>query len=82
VLSALHNASVSRIASSVSSFSIEVFSVVLVSGLGSGACSETEVSANNSSTIVVIPEVVRSQWSPLSISSFSFNPTFSGDSEF
>jgi hypothetical protein len=44
--------------SSVSSFSIEVFSVVSVSGVGSNTFTEAHVSADNSGTVVVIPEVV------------------------
>jgi hypothetical protein len=54
---------------------------VWISGMGSSTCSETEVSANNGGTIVVIPEVVRGEWSPCTSLS-SFNPSFSSDSEF
>jgi len=82
VSSAFKNLSVSCSTSSVSSFSVEGSSVVMVSGSGSNTSSELHVSANNLSTVVVIPEVVRGQWSPSAIFGFSFNPTFSGDSEF
>ena len=57
VLSALGNASSTSMASSVTDW-IEVSSVVSISGVSSGTSSETEVSANNLGTVVVIPEVV------------------------
>jgi len=83
ILSALENREVSSMASSVTSFGIESFSVVLISlSFLSGTLTVTEILADNSSTMVVIPEVVRSQWSPLSIFTSSFNPAFSCDSEF
>jgi hypothetical protein len=50
--------------------------------MSSGTGSISHVSADNLGTVVVIPEVVRGQWSPFAISGFSFNPTFTGDSEF
>jgi hypothetical protein len=60
---------------------IEVSSVVVISGLGSNTSTVSQVSANDLSTVVVIPEVVRSKWSP-NTSVLSFNPTFSSNSEF
>jgi hypothetical protein len=54
----------------------------VVSGLSSSTSSISHISADNLGTVVVIPEVVRGQWSPFSISGSSFNPTFSGHSEF
>jgi hypothetical protein len=82
MLSALHDVSVMSSTSSVTSFSIKVSKVVVVSGLGSNTFTVSKISANDISTPVVIPEVVGGQWSPGAISGFSFNPTFSGDSEF
>jgi hypothetical protein len=82
MLSALENMGSTRVASSVSSFTVEVFSVVLVSSFGSYTVTITKIFTDNSGTVVVIPEVVRSQWSPLSISSFSVDPTFRCDFEF
>jgi hypothetical protein len=55
---------------------------VSVSGVSSGTFTISHISADNISTPVVIPEVVRGQWSPSSISGSSFNPTFFGHSEF
>jgi len=83
VLSALEDFSVSSMASSVTSFSIESFSVVRVSlSFLSGTLTVTKILTDNSGTVVVIPEVVRGQWSPVSISGFSVDVTFSGNSEF
>jgi hypothetical protein len=45
----------------------------LSSSFGSNTLTVSKVSADNSSTIVVIPEVMRGQWSPCTISGFSPN---------
>jgi hypothetical protein len=61
---------------------IKVFSVVWVSGSGSYTFTISHISADNISTVVVVPEVVGGDWSPVSISTSSIDPTFSGVSEF
>jgi hypothetical protein len=75
VSSALKDIVVVSSASSVTSFSVEKFLVTMSSGMGSSTSTKSHVSANNLGTIVVIPEVVRGQWSPFSISGFSPNVT-------
>jgi hypothetical protein len=75
MLSALKDILVASSTSSVTGFGIEGFLITMSSGLGSNTSSESHVSANNLGTIVVIPEVVRGQWSPFSISGFSPNVT-------
>jgi hypothetical protein len=44
--------------SSVSSFTIEVLSIVLVSGFSSDTLAESKISADDISSPVVIPEVM------------------------
>jgi hypothetical protein len=39
---------------------------LIISGLGSDTFTESEIFTNDLGTIVVIPEVMRSQWSPFS----------------
>jgi hypothetical protein len=75
VSSALSNFLSRGVASSVTSFSIEEFLVTMSSGLGSSTSTESQVSANDLSTIVVIPEVMRGQWSPFAITCSSPNVT-------
>jgi hypothetical protein len=58
MLSALEDASVASSTSSVTSFSIEVGSVVVISSLGSNTGSVSHVSADNLGTVVIIPEVM------------------------
>jgi hypothetical protein len=64
MLSALENVSVRSSTSSVSNLSIKVFSVVMVSGSGSYTLTISKVFTDDLSTIVVVPEVVRGDWSP------------------
>jgi hypothetical protein len=75
VSSALKDFLVVSSTSSVTGFSVELFLVAMSSGMGSSTSTESHVSANNLCTIVVIPEVVRGQWSPFSISCLSPNVT-------
>jgi hypothetical protein len=58
VLSALQDVCSSSMASSVTSLGIEGSSVVMVSGMSSSTGTVSQVSANDLSTVVVIPEVV------------------------
>jgi predicted neutral ceramidase superfamily lipid hydrolase len=71
VLSALHDALVSMSTSSVTGFGIEVLLILWSSCFGSDTSTVFQVSANNSSTVVVIPEVVGSKWSPFAITGLS-----------
>jgi hypothetical protein len=82
ISSALENTIVRSSTSSVSNILIKVFSVVWVSGSGSYTFTVSHISADNISTVVVVPEVVGGDWSPVSISTSSIDPTFSGVSEF
>jgi len=82
MLSALKDIVMLSSTSSESGFGIEVFSVVVVSGLGSSTFTIAHISTDEVGTIIIIPEVVRSQWSPDSVSSFSVDETFIGDLEF
>jgi len=83
MLSALKDVLVLVSTSSVSGFRVEVVSVVLVSlSFLSSTSGIAHISTDKFGTIVVIPEVVRSQWSPVSISGFSVDPTFRGHLEF
>jgi hypothetical protein len=82
MLSALKNIVVSSSTSSVSCFGIEEFLVSTSSSLGSNTGTESHVSANNLSTVVVVPEVMRSQWSPFSttLSPYvTFSSTINGE---
>ena len=56
--SALEDGGVSRSASSVTCFTVEVFSIVVVSGSGSYTFTESHISAHNICSVVIIPEVV------------------------
>jgi hypothetical protein len=63
---------------------VEVFSVLIISGSGSSTSSEAHISADDVGTVVVVPEVVRGQWSPSVVTSLSVDPTGrrSSNSEF
>jgi hypothetical protein len=64
----------------MSNSGVECISVMWVSGFSSYTLAISEVFTDNSCTIVVIPEVVRGDWSP-DTSVFDFNPAFTGISK-
>jgi len=64
VFMALEDVSVMSSTSSVSCLSVEEFSVVIVSLLGSNTLTVAHISTDDVGTVVVIPEVVGGKWSP------------------